>query len=324
MTPVRRQSCWPIILLSILSLLTLTAASPPGPALLPARHHRPDAVVTQRAGIPSFSHIFIVVMENKEIDRVLGSRQAPYTTRLASEYALATRYYGVTHPSLPNYLAMFAGATFGVTSNCLDCYQSATNLADQIEASGRTWRAYFESMPSPCYAGDSPNGLYVQKHNPFAYFDSIRLDPARCGQVVPLEHLSRDLAAGDVADFVWIGPDLRSSTHDASVAEGDRWLATTLPQVLDSPAFQQNGLLILTYDEGDSDDGCCGRPRGGGRIVTVIASPLAKRGFESDVPHDHYGLLRTIEDAWGLDHLGHAADPSTSNLAEFFEAPTSP
>jgi hypothetical protein len=263
-------------------------------------------------------------MENKELGRMLGNRQAPYLNQLAGEYAVATRYYGVTHPSLPNYLAILGGDTFGVTENCLHCFQSAPSLTDQIEASGRSWRAYFESMPGPCYLGDSPNGRYAQKHNPFIYFDSIRDDPVRCGQIVPLDRLSSDLAAGDVPDLVWIGPDLESSTHDGSIQEGDRWLANTLPQVLDSPAFQQNGLLILTYDEGDSDDGCCGRQHGGGRIVTLLASPLVKRGFTSDVPHDHYGLLRTIEDAWGFDHLGHAADPSTTPLDEFFAAPGGP
>ena len=260
-------------------------------------------------------------MENKEIGRMLGNRQAPYLNQLANEYAVATRYYAVTHPSLPNYLALLGGDTFGVSENCMTCYQSASSLPDQIEASGRSWRAYFESMPSPCHIGDSPDGRVVQKHNPFIYFDGIRNDPLRCGQIVPLERLSTDLAAGDVPDLVWIGTDLRSSTHDGSIDEGDRWLASTLPAVLDSQAFQQDGLLVLTYDEGESNDGCCGRQRGGGRIVTLLASPHVKRGFTSDVPHDHYGLLRTIEDAWGLDHLGHAADASSTSLAEFFTAP---
>src|SRR4051794_40227341 len=252
--------------------------------------------------LPSFSHIFVVVLENKEINRVLGSRQAPYLNQLAASYAVATRSYGVTHPSLPNYLAMFAGDTFGVKENCLDCYQSASNLAGQVEASGRSWRAYFESMPSPCYVGNSPDGLYAQKHNPFVYFDAIRNDPARCGRIVPLDRLNGDLGSGDVANLVWIGPNMRSSTHDASIAEGDAWLAAHLPDILESPAFQDDGLLIVTYDEGDSERGCCGQRRGGGNILTVLASPLSKRGFVSDTPYNHYSLLRTIEDAWGLDH----------------------
>jgi hypothetical protein len=274
--------------------------------------------------VPAFSHIFVVTLENKEIDEVHQSKRAPYLNQLAGTYGLATRYYAVAHPSLPNYLALLAGQTLGVTSDCERCYQSAPTLADQIEASGRRWKAYFESVPGPCYVGSSPDGLYAQKHNPFIYFDAIRNDPARCGRIVPLDRLSDDLAAGDVADLVWIGPNMRSSTHDASIAEGDAWLAERIPEVLQSSAFQDGGLLVVTYDEGDSDDGCCGQRRGGGNIMTVVASPLGKRGFVSDAPHSHYSLLRTIEDGWGLEHLGHADDPAVTNLAELFDQAGTP
>jgi len=270
--------------------------------------------------VPAFKHVISVVMENKELGRISGSSTAPYLNQLASEYGVATRYYGVTHPSLPNYLAMLGGKTFGVDSDCLDCFQDAPNLVDQIEGQGRTWKAYFESMPRPCFVGDSRDGLYAQKHNPFIYFDNIRKDPARCDRIVPLDQLSTDIADGDLADLIWIGPNLRSSTHDASIAEGDRWLADHLPAIVESPTFTDDGLLVLTYDEGDSDEARSGRSsRGGGRIMTVVASPLARKGYVSSTTYDHYSLLRTIEDAWGLDHLGHAADASVHNLAEFFD-----
>jgi hypothetical protein len=283
-----------------------------------------DGADAPNGSVPAFKHIFIVVLENKEIGRVHQSDRAPYLNQLAATYGLATGYYGVAHPSLPNYLAILSGKTLGVTDDCERCYQSAPTLADQIEAHGLTWKAYFESMPGPCYVGSSPDGLYAQKHNPFIYFDAIRDDPARCGRIVPLDRLGDDLASGDVANLVWIGPNMRSSTHDAPVAEGDAWLAAHLPAVLQSPAFQQNGLLVVTYDEGDSSDGCCGQRRGGGNIMTVVASPLGKPGFVSDVPYSHYSLLRTIEDAWGLEHLGHAGDAAVTSLTEFFGAPASP
>jgi hypothetical protein len=315
------------VLVLIASCVALAGLLPGGQsalALLAGAALQTGAADAPQEGVPAFAHIFVVTLENKEIGRVQGSKQAPYLNQLAAAYGLATRYYGVAHPSLPNYLALLSGRTLGVTDDCERCYQSAPTLADQIEANGRTWKAYFESMPGPCYVGSSPDGLYKQKHNPFIYFDGIRTDPARCGQIVPLDRLGDDLAAGDVADLVWIGPNMDSSTHDASVAEGDAWLAAHLPAVLDSPAFQEDGLLVVTYDEGDSDDGCCGQRRGGGNIMTVVASPLGKRGFVSDVPHNHYGLLRTIEEAWGLEHLGHAADDSVTSLAEFFSPPGAP
>ena len=199
-----------------------------------------------------------------------------------------------------------------------------SNCSDQIEASGRSWKGYFESMPRPCYVGSTRDGLYAQKHNPFIYFDGIRKDPARCERIVPFDRFADDLARGDLPNLVWLGPNMRSSTHDASVAEGDDWLAAHLPPILASPAFQQDGLLVVTYDEGDTDDGCCGQRHGGGNIMTVVASPLGKRGFVSDTPYNHYSLLRTIEDAWGLEHLGHAADPAVKGLSDFFSPPASP
>jgi acid phosphatase len=280
-------------------------------------------VATDSAGVPAFGHIFLIVLENTEYDRVAGNSSAPYLNALGAQFGLATEYYAVAHPSLPNYLALLGGQTYGVTNDCLDCYQSAANLADQIEASGRSWKGYFESMPRACFAGDSADGLYRQKHNPFIYFDRIRQDPARCARLVPLDQLWTDLASGGLPEFVWIGPNMRSSLHDAPLDEGDRWLASVLPRVLASPAFQRDGLLVVTFDEGQTTLGCCGRNVGGGRVMTVLASPLVRPGFKSTVAYNHYSLLRTIEDAWGLDRLGHAADPPTRNLAEFF-APQTP
>src|SRR5438067_2054700 len=132
-------------------------------------------------------------------------------------------------------------------------------------------------MPNSCYGGDSPDGQYVQKHNPFYYFDTLRRDPASCGRLVPLEALSADLAADALPDLVWVGPNLRDSTHDRSVSTGDRWLANLLPGVLQSPAFREGGLLVVTYDEGRTNAACCGRPAGGGHVMTVVASPLGSR-----------------------------------------------
>lgn len=271
--------------------------------------------------LPSFTHIFIVVMENQEFNDVLGNTRAPYVNALAQQYGLAREFYAVTHPSLPNYLALLGGDTFGVTEDCSRCFQSASSLVDQIEASGRTWKAYFESMPNACYTGDSPDGLYAQKHNPFIYFDVIRQNPDPCGRIVPLQELTSDLALNNLPNLVWIGPNLQSSTHDASISVGDRWLAELLPNILDSPAFKDGGLLVLTYDEGSSDASCCGRKRGGGKIMTVLASPYSRSAFSSTTPYDHYSLLRTIEDAWGLGPVGHAGDSLTRNLGEFFEMP---
>jgi len=306
------------LVIAALTALAITWPAAPVPVLAASDNTSLSGDALGKNGVPAFGHIIVVVLENKEFGRIVGSESAPYLNQLAAEYGLATRFYGVSHPSLPNYLAMIGGDTFGVRDDCLGCFQAAPNLVDQLEAKGITWKGYFESMPRPCFVGDSRDGLYAQKHNPFIYFDDVRNDPARCARIVPLDQLSADLATGDLPSLIWIGPNLRSSTHDGTIAEGDRWLANHLPPLLQSPAFEQDGLLLVTYDEGDSDAACCGARQGGGRIVTVVASPLAKPAYTSATPFNHYSLLRTIEDAWGLDHLGHAADPAISNFAEFF------
>ena len=106
--------------------------------------------------VPSFDHIFIVIMENHGYDEIIGNAEAPYINQLATRYGVAANYVSVAHPSLPNYLALTGGDTFGVTTDCTDCFQQAPNLAvDRIGPSGRTWRAYMESMPSPGYLGDA-------------------------------------------------------------------------------------------------------------------------------------------------------------------------
>src|SRR5438046_4949969 len=150
------------------------------PVKPPAAPTRSTVAPPPAPAVPSFSHVFVIVMENHEYGSIIGSSAAPYINSLASTYALATNYYGASHPSLPNYLALTAGSTFGIASDCTTCFVGATNIADQVEASGRSWKAYMESMPSTCYAGDAYP--YMQKHNPFIYYNAIRPNAARCAE----------------------------------------------------------------------------------------------------------------------------------------------
>lgn len=273
--------------------------------------------------VPRFSHVFTIVMENKAYESIIDSASAPYLNGLAQQYGLATRYYAIRHPSLPNYIALISGDTQGITNDCTSCFIDAPNLADQIEASGRSWRAYMESMPSPCYVGDS--GTYRQKHNPFIYFDSIRQDPARCARIVPLSQLDYDLASDALPDYVWITPDMCSDTHDCPISTGDAWLSTWVPRILASPAWRNGGVLFITYDEsvGSDSRGCC-RDAAGGQVVTLVISPLGLPGYRSAVAYDHYGLLRTVEESWGLPALGHAACDCALPLVDFFGSVSSP
>lgn len=316
---------------SVLALALLVALLAPACTLLRPQTSAatpPPAVPATRApaAIPNFGHVFIIVMENKEYGEIIGSDDAPYINNLARTYALATRYYAIRHPSLPNYLALVSGSTQGMTSDCSDCSFKAPNLADQLEAHQRSWGADMEDMPEPCYNGAYAGGplaflgvaSYARKHNPWMYFEDITSDPARCGRVVPFTQLATDLAAGKLPDFVWITPNLKHDMHNGTVADGDGWLATTVPPLLASPAWRDNGVLFIVWDEGTSDAGCCGNAAGGHTPAIVVAAD-GKRGYQSPFPYSHYSLLRTIEDAWQLGYLDHAADPGTQAMSDFFK-----
>jgi hypothetical protein len=261
------------------------------------------------AQIPAFDHVFIIVLENKEYSDIIGNPDAAYLNSLASRYGLATNYDGITHPSLPNYMAMTGGDTF-FTDNCVSCRTNAVNIVDRLEAAGRTWTAYMEDMTASCGANDT--GLYTARHNPFVHYSNIESNPARCAKVVPFTRFSSDLSSGQLANYVWITPNLCSDMHDCSIATGDAWLAGVVPQILQSPAFA-NGVLFITWDEGTSAIG------GGGRTPLIVASRWTAAGTQVAVSANHYSLLRTIEDAWQLPPLGKSVNAQA--LAGFFTPP---
>ena len=288
-----------------------TPSPTPSPTLTPT----PSPTHTPTPSL-AFSHIFTIVMENEEYTTIIGKSDAPYLNKLASTYGLATQYYAIRHPSLPNYMALTGGSTFGITSDCATCFQSAQNLADQIEASGRNWKAYMENMPSPCYIGDSSNGLYAQKHDPFLYYNDIRTNHTRCAKhIVPFSQFTADLAGNQLPAYVWITPNLCHDMHDCSVAVGDTWLSQFVPGILRSTAFTQGGVLFITFDEGGTGAGCC-NDAAGGQVSTLVISPLVKRGYRSTIAETHYSLLRTIEEIWGLPLLGEARNSKA--MTEYF------
>ena len=263
--------------------------------------------------VPNFQHIVIVIFENKEFGSVIGSPKMPYFNILASSYTLLTEHYATTHPSLPNYISLIGGDTFDIKSDCEDCYVNATSLPDLIEQSGRTWKTYQENMPEACHLGSTLR--YVQKHNPFIYFDPIRLNAERCAQsIVPLTQLNVDIASKSLPNFIFITPDICHSAHDCGLDQADAWLKIMMNTlVVAFGATNEPYLIILTWDEGQGDHSCCGLPKSaGGRVATVLISPQVKTGFQDDTPYSHYSILKTIAEAWGLPYLGHAADAETT------------
>jgi hypothetical protein len=264
------------------------------------------------------SHVAIIVMENKEASDLIGNPAAPYVNALARRYGLATASYAVTHPSLPNYLALTSGSTDGVTSDCTDCRVAGTDIVDQLETAGISWRAYLEDYPGGCFRGAQAGG-YAKKHDPFMYYDDVAGSAARCRNLVGFGALAADLRAGRLPTFVWITPNLCDDTHDCGVQVGDRFLARTVPPLLRE--LGPDGFLVLTWDEGSSDAGCCAGAAAGGRIVTIVAGPGARHGARDPAPVDHYGVLGTIEDALGLPRLGAAARASNGSLRPLLAAP---
>jgi acid phosphatase len=260
--------------------------------------------------------VVLIVMENKERGDVLGSPAAPFLTGLARRGATATHSFGVAHPSLPNYLALVSGSTQGITDDCTGCSANAPNLADQLDRAHRSWGAYLEGLPRPC-ARPAGAGRYAKKHDPFAYDDAIAADPTRCRRRMPLTRLAGDVRHDRLADFVFIAPDLCDDTHDCPVATGDRFLARLVPGLL--PALGPHGFLVITYDEGSTDAGCCSGSHGG-RIATVVVGPDVRPGARMRRPIDHYGVLASIADAFGLPRLAAAGDPGHGSLAELFVA----
>ncbi len=242
---------------------------------------------------------------------MIDSPQMPAYNKLAHDYTLLTQFYAVRHPSLPNYIALMGGDTFGITSDCKSCFVNAPSLPDLIEKSGRTWKAYMEDMPSPCFLGDK--GDYVQKHNPFLYFDPIRTDQARCERSdVPLSTLTKDIATASLPNFLFIKPNVCNDSHSCDVDKADAWLTGQLAIL--TPALELTGkpyLIVVMFEEGQGNHTCCGLSEpGGGRVPVVLISPQVKKGFEDPTPYTHYSLLKTISAAWGLQYLGHAADES--------------
>lgn len=243
--------------------------------------------------VPAFDHVVVVVFENKARGEVLGNRAAPAFNAFARRGAVLSGYRGVTHPSLPNYLALVSGSTHRITSNCTTCTVPGRSLADTLAAAGRTWKTYAEGLPRPGWTG-AARGRYAKKHVPFLYFRRVLSRPAWLRRVVPLSQLSRDLTARRLPDFTLVVPDLCHDMHDCSVATGDAWLRRFLPPLLKLA----DTAVFVTFDESDTADP---------GVAALALGPLVRPGSRYRPAISHYGLLRTIEDGLGLPRLGRSA-----------------
>lgn len=261
--------------------------------------------------VPPQAPIVVIMLENKSEADIHSATDAPYLHRLLASGAELTDYQAVAHPSQPNYLALFSGSPQGVYDDDVHDLDAPT-LGDQLVSAGRTWRIFAENDPGSCFSGATASGgpdgdgTYVRKHVAAISFRSIAGSPTQCANIQPLSSFSPD-----AADFIWVVPNLCHDMHDCAIATGDQWLASFVPRILDSTAFQAggHGLLVVTFDEREGSDR-------NDEIVTVLIGPDVPAGTTSDVAHTHYSLLRTIETSLGVPCLAEACNANT--LGEVF------
>jgi hypothetical protein len=226
---------------------------------------------------PHASSVVVIVMENRNDELIVGNPSAPYiNTTLIPQAALMTNSHAVTHPSQPNYLALFSGSTQGITDDSCPHEFSAPNLGVALLASGATFTGYSESMPADGYRGCWTN-VYGRKHNPWVDFKNVPSSSNRVWHDVP----------GSRPTVSFIIPNMCNDMHDCSTRTGDAWLKAHLPAILHSGA-RNDGLLILTWDEAEPDTD------GTNRIPTLLLGPMIARGRYSE-RIDHYAVLHTIE-----------------------------
>lgn len=327
--------------------------------------------------IPRYQHIVEIMMENQMYGTIIGSSLAPQINALANQYGLATNYFGVTHPSEPNYMANVAGSYFGVQDDnqfyctpalaamppdwqcggtTVDHTVSALTIADQLTAADKTWKGYFQSLPTVVgpvvklgpgangpYTFKSPsasNALYASKHNPFVNFTGTQ---DALANMVSDTQLATDLASGHLANYSLIVPNQCFDMHGTGgcgatslISLGDSYVGATVNQIMASRVWKDgNNAIVITWDEDDFSDqglpgtGCCGADPGGGHVATIVIrnhGSGAERGDDGgsgahivdNTAYNHYSLLRTMEAAFRLPCLAHACDSVVPTMTPLF------
>jgi acid phosphatase len=265
-------------------------------------------------------HIMVVMMENKSLSEVIGQSDQPYTNSLAMNYGLATESYAYGHPSLPNYLDLVSGSNQGVTDDNPPSSHSFPNvqtLADQLAAAGTSEKAYAENLPTD---PTSDAGKYAVRHFPWEYFPKTKMPIADASSLVP------DLNSVIPPSFIWYTPNLIDDEHDGTVQQGDAFLSSFIPQVQATNWYKAGGQIIITWDESDTDNTAInGGENGGGHVPTIVVSNVLKTRPQQDAtPVDTAGILRSIEDAYGLSHLGEAANAANGSIDSLLNAPSVP
>jgi phospholipase C len=302
--------------LTLLAACLLALASPAaaGARVPPAAHTSAPACGFMAGSPVAVSHVVVIVMENHSYRDVIGppgsaaAAHAPYINRLKGACGLATRYHALTHPSLPNYIAMVAGTNGGITSDCTSCTSRAHNLFRRLGTTGRTWRVYAESMPSRCSRTSTLH--YLARHNPATYFPAIR---ARCTRWdVPMGgaagRFATALARNTLPDYAMVVPNPCDDMHDCGVSTGDGWLATWVPRILRSGDYRAGRTVVfVVWDEGAGGyqgESCPAHPADQScHVPALVLSAYTPAGARSAIAYSHLSLLRTTQSLLGAGPL---------------------
>lgn len=267
---------------------------------------------TTTGSSPQFGHVILVVEENHSYSEVIGNSAMPYLNSLAASYGLATQYYANLHPSISNYFMLTTGQ-FITADNAYSGTVNADNIVRDLTAAGKSWKSYAESLPQAGYLGGDVYP-YFKHHNPFVYLSDVTQQPVQAGKVVPFSQFSADLGAGQLPSFSFVAPNALNDAHDGTLNQADIWLQKNIAPLISSSLFQKDGLLIITFDEGNVTD----IDHGGGHVATVVISAKGKRKYQSTTVYQHPSTLRLI-----LKSLGATDFPGASALApdmdEFFQ-----
>jgi hypothetical protein len=271
--------------------------------------------------VPALNNIVLVVLENEDFSSIIGNPNMPFLNGLASSNAVATQYFANTHPSIGNYFMLTTGQTI-TNDDAFGGTVSADNIARELTSAGKSWRVYAENLPSTGYTGGDVYP-YLKHHNPFAYFTDVIGTP-QAQNIVSFSEFNSDVTSAGLPNFALVLPNAQNDMHDCppgfpsctlqdKAANTDRWLQTNISPLVNNRNFQNNGLLIITFDESAGDS-----TNGGGRVATILVGAHVRTQFSSTTMYQHQSVLRLVLQSLGVGTLPGAAANAPS-MSEFFQ-----
>lgn len=260
---------------------------------------------------PAATHVVVVVEENHSFSQVIGNASMPYLNGLASQYGLAESYFADAHPSIGNYFML----TTGMLETVNDGFNgtiSDDNVVRQLVKANKTWHSYAESLPGVGYVGGDVYP-YLRHHDPFTYLSDVN-GTAQANNIVPFTQFSADVSAGNLPDFSFVIPNALNDAHDGTLAQADQWLQANIDPLIKSSVFQNNGVLIILFDESVLTD----LSHGGGHVAMIVAGPKVKRNFQSTTTYQHQSTLRFVLSTLGVNSFPGAA-AAAPDMGEFFQ-----